>query len=363
MKVVFAPDWRSGVPYQSLLADALSELGVEVEFLTGYKRGLPLCRLVNERAFDLLHLHWPEAYYPRRHDGFDWFRQARFTTDLSLATRHHPLVFTAHNLRPHNRGGECYSARNVRAPFRHARAVIAHSAAARECILATHHLPADRVHVIPHGDLSPSVGPPVARSEAAGQLGLGPGPLCLMFGTVEPYKGIEEVLAHWRAARPGATLAIVGKPRDAAYRAEIERLAAGIERVELRLAWLTDGELGVWLSAADAVLLNYRDIFTSGAAALARSWGVPIVLPRRLRTVDLAEPSPFVHRFDSFDTDFATTLTAALGTPSDFNAAADWREATAWPRLARATLEIYHRALGSERDSTIPQSCAESPAS
>ena len=363
MKVVFAPDWRSGVPYQRLLADALGQLGVEVEFLSGYRRVLPLYRLVKDRAFDLLHLHWPDAYYPRRGDGFDWFRLGRFPTDLALATRQRPLVFTAHNLQPHNRGSVCCSARNANAPFRQACAVIAHSVAARDLILEKHRLPADRVHVVPHGDLSPSLGAPMARVEAARQLEFGNGPLCLMFGTVEPYKGIEDVLAYWRTAKPAATLAIVGKPCNAAFRSEIERLAHGIERVHLKLAWLTDEQLGVWLSAADAVILNYREIFTSGAATLARSRGVPIVLPRRLTTVDLAEPSPFVHRFESFETDFAAALAAALGTPSDYNSAASWREATAWPRLARATLGIYERVLNPARSSSSPQPCAASPVS
>ena len=130
MKVLFAPDWRAGVPYQTLLAAALAELGVKVEFLAGYKRALALTRLVRAREFDVLHLHWPDAYYPRMHDGFDWWRQARFATDLALATRRHPLVFTAHNFAPHNRSGEFCEERNARAPFVQARAVIAHSAAA-----------------------------------------------------------------------------------------------------------------------------------------------------------------------------------------------------------------------------------------
>ena len=52
------------------------------------------------------------------------------------------------------------------------------------------------------------------------------------------------------------------------------------------------------LSAADAAVFNYRTIFTSGAAALARSWGVPILIPSRLATVALDEPAPTVFRFD-----------------------------------------------------------------
>ncbi len=44
LEVVFAPDWRGGVPYQRLLA---------------------------AQRCDLLHLHWPEAYYPKLGDRLD----------------------------------------------------------------------------------------------------------------------------------------------------------------------------------------------------------------------------------------------------------------------------------------------------
>lgn len=363
MKVLFAPDWRTGVPYQTLLAAALAELGVEVDFLAGYKRVLALTRLVQGRAFDVLHLHWPEAYYPRQNDGFDWWRQARFATDLALATRRHPLVFTAHNFAPHNRSGEFCEERNARAPFVQARAVIAHSAAARDRIVQERGVPAERVHVIPHGDLSPPLGTPVSRAAARRQLALPDGPLCLMFGTLEPYKGIEEVLAHWRTARPAATLVLAGKPCDADSAARLTGLAQGQERVVLRLGWMSDAQLGQWLSAVDAVIFNYRQIFTSGAAALARAWGVPVVLPRRLTTVDLAEPSAFVRRFDSFATDFGSALAGALATAPNFAAAADWRAATAWARIARATAGVYARALGAAPPLSPEPPCAASLAS
>lgn len=363
MKVLFAPDWRAGVPYQTLLAGALQECGVEVDFLAGYRRVLPLTRLVRDRAFDLLHLHWPEAYYPEKKDRCDWWRQARFTTDLALATRRHPLVVTAHNLEPHNRPGEFLGQRNARAPFARAQAVIAHSAAARTQLLQHHRLAPENVHVIPHGDLSVPLGEPLPRAEAARQLDLPAGRVCLMFGTVEPYKGVEEVLAHWRAAAPPATLVIVGRPCDAAYAAHLTRLAQGLPGVSLRLGWLEDGQLRLWLSAADAVLFNYRQIFTSGAATLARSWGTPIVIPRRLTTVDLAEPSPFVQRFDSFATDFSAALAAALATTPSFAAAVPWRTATAWARTAHSTADLYARVLARASPHPTHQPCAASPVS
>ena len=44
MKVCFAPDYREGVPYQQLLAEALVKEGINVEFLRGYRRAFPLSR-------------------------------------------------------------------------------------------------------------------------------------------------------------------------------------------------------------------------------------------------------------------------------------------------------------------------------
>lgn len=349
LEVVFAPDWRDGVPYQRLLADALAEAGVSVSFLQGYKRLLPLARLLRERAAgDVLHLHWPEAYYPAKGDRLDWFRSARFSCDLALATRDRALVVTAHNLLAHNRAGEPFAVQNPRTAFRRAQIVIAHSEAAKSQLVETHGLSPGRIRVIPHGDLSIPLGPPAPRDEARRQLGLAAtARVCLMFGTIEPYKGIEDALARWRMHHPpGATLVIVGRPVTRDYGETIATAARAIESVDVRPGWLSDELLRLWLSAADCVLFNYRQIFTSGAACLARSYGVPLLLPARIATVDLAEPHPGVFRFD--DASFAAQLRAALEAPtaSRFALAQPWREQTTWPRIAALTAEAYREAIG-----------------
>lgn len=347
MKVLFAPDWRAGVPYQRLLAEALRDEGVEVLFFRHYyKRLFPLARLMGvqqrDTRCDLLHLHWPEAYYPRKRDRFDWFRLARFSTDLALATRHCPLILTAHNLKAHNRSGEPFERHNTRSALLRARRVFAHSDAARAEICTRFAVPAERVCPLPHGDLSVALGSPLGRAEARAQLDL---PVhrkvCLFFGTVQPYKGVEELLTHWHMARPEALLAVAGEPMNTEYRKTIEALAPDAAAVRLDLQWLDDARLRLWLSAADAVVFNYRSIFTSGAACLARSYGVPILLPTRLGTVDLQEPHGSVFRFESFSTDFQSQLSAALTAGSDYAAAAEWRAHTAWPRVARLTAETY----------------------
>lgn len=346
MNVLFAPDWRDGAPYQRLLAEALEQQGVRVSFLRDYKRGLPLARLVRGHAktqpVDVLHLHWPEAYYPSKGDLFDWFRFARYPLDLLLARCCRALVVTAHNLHAHNRPNEPFARRNTRASLTQAQRVIAHSEPAKSAIVESLGVAPEQIRVIPHGDLSVTLGPPLERSAARAKLGLGNEPVVIVFGAVEPYKGIEDVLDYWRAQRPAARLIILGRPHTPEYGAAIAAQAAGI--AEFRPGWLTDADLREWLSAADAVLFNYRAIFTSGAACLARSYGVPVLMPRRLATAELAEPSPLVFRFDL--TDLHDQLTRALATQPDYEAAAPWREATAWPRLAAATAQVYREALG-----------------
>lgn len=347
MNVFFAPDYREGVAYQGLLAAALAEQGVVVTFPRGHRRVLPLWRGIDAWHGDLLHLHWPEKFFEVRRDGLDFWRKVRYPLDLALTARRVPIVLTAHDLRPHNRAAEPLLGRNFQQTYDAAGGVIVHSAKAGEAVGQLYNVPAEKLHVIPHGDLSAAMGngganPLPSRIEARQKLGIAEtGRVCLMFGTVEPYKGVEPVIDWWRQANPDALLAIAGKPFSAEYAEAIRTRAAGSQAIRLDLAWQSDEALRGWLAAADCVLFHYRAIFTSGAACLARSLGIPILIPRRLDTVDLAEPHPLVFRFDSLETDFRAALEAALATSPDYSAAQPWREATAWPRVAAETARVY----------------------
>jgi hypothetical protein len=345
MEVVFAPDWREGVPYQRLLADALANHDVHVSFLGNYRRVLPLRRLMQDRRCSVLHLHWPEAYYPAKGDAWDWFRRARFPIDLAGAVRRCALAVTAHNLHAHNRPDESFAHRNTDAAFQRARVVFAHSEIAKKRLVETFGLLEARIRVIPHGDLSVTLGPPIPASDARHDLGVMDGKLALVFGAIEPYKGVEAIIEWWKCHSPGATLAIVGKPVSEKYQKQIAALTADAPHIITRFGWLDDAQLKLWLCATDATVFNYRRIFTSGAANLARSWGLPILLPARLDTVALDEPSPFVHRFTSLDTDFADRLRDAFRVAPDFAAAAPWRAACAWDTVARLTADGYRMAL------------------
>ena len=99
---------------------------------------------------------------------------------------------------------------------------------------------------------------------------------------------------------------------------------------------------GVW--PPSKIVSRSRIVLTSGAACLARSYGVPILLPKRLDTIDLGEPTPYVRRFTSLAEDFGDELEIARTIAPNFNDAANWREACSWDRVARLTAEAYSTA-------------------
>ena len=343
MSILFAPDYRQGSPYQRLLAQALTNLGWDIDFQLHYRRALPLARGVRSAPrTGLLHLHWPEAYHRRVGDMWDEFRQRRFPLDLWLATRQVPLVLTAHNLQAHNSDGNARAFANMRAAVRQAHTVIAHSDAAARLIGERMNVPSSRIAVIPHGDFSILYPPPISRDEARQRLGLTAPLIALLFGMVEPYKGIEEIVTIW-PTRSDVELVVAGKPFSPEYEATITAAISGRSGITLRPGWLSDDELYLWLCAADVAVFNYRTILTSGAACLARSWGIPILIPERLQTVDLDEPADRVFRFE--EASLADQLEHALAIGADFGSAADWRYATAWNSIAQRTARLYLRAL------------------
>ena len=108
VKVLFAPDWRAGNPYQQLLADALGRQGVEVVFAPQVQGLFRLSKAAKAGGdFDVMHLHWPEAYFPLLRDKRDALRGrlcfSRLTSALRpLAVANRCGLHGGHNLYPHN---------------------------------------------------------------------------------------------------------------------------------------------------------------------------------------------------------------------------------------------------------------------
>ena len=340
IRVVFAPDYRTGNNYQEDLARALVDEQIVTQFLSHYRLGLPLYRGLGDfKGVQALHLHWPEAYL----HSPAWWRKMRFAADLSMAIRRRPLFLTAHNLFPHNRENERFMRSVIRHVVRSARPIFVHSARASELYMEEFGATAKQCRRIPVGDHSQPLGPPLSRSEARERLELSTHDrICLMFGTISPYKGQEQVISIWKRLRLPARLFVVGTVIRKDYADKLRLLCEGASNVSLQIGdWLSPAELRLWLSAADAVVFNYQAILTSGAGCLARAYGLPILFPAALDAVDLGEPHASVLRFHHLEEDFPALVEQASNRGLRYGEAAAYREESRWERVALQTARVY----------------------
>lgn len=344
MNVLFAPDYRSGNPYQALLAEALQAEGVQVHFARDYRRGLPLLRLVREQQPDLVHLHWPEAFFPQSDGKFNRLRVARWPVDLALTTRRWPMVLTAHNLAPHGYPAGPLLRRALHATAHQASAVIAHSSEAARAFGEAYDVPNQRIAVIAHGNLAEKLSLPRSQAEARQFLGLAEERIALSFGNLAPYKGLEALIQWWSAHVRPAALWIVGRSAEPAYERALQNLVGENRSVRLILERPDDVRLAQYIMASDVVVFNHQAGLTSGAAMLARSLGARILVPRSLRDTGLGVPHPGIREFDTLDAEFGQTLASILNAPAP-GRDPEWWRATSWHQVATATAAVYRRVL------------------
>ena len=336
-------------PYLDQLYAPMADLGVIV------RRGRPryqLPALLLERGRRILHLHFFDELTQR---PSWWLTAARSLVFLALLRllrlRGARLVWTAHNLQPHETYHAGWGYLLYRCVARWSDAVIAHSQAARAALEACYG-PLPNCTVIPHGSYIGLYGPPRDRAESRVALGLpASGRVLLNLGTLRPYKGIEDLLAAFAQlpADVRGTLLIAGAAKDRAYAAALERQAAAIPGARLHPRFIPDEELPAYLAAADVVVLPYHTLLTSGVLLWALSYGRPVVAPAFGAVRELLREGQEGFLFTPGDKrGLGDALARALAYP-DLDrigqAALSVARAFAWPKIAEMTAACYGAAF------------------
>lgn len=285
-RVLMTPDYRRDNPYQALLGEALERLGVSVSFPRGYRRVLPLLRMLRQdgSAPDVLHLHWLAYYLKGRGAATKAAYAAKLVLDAALVRcAGVRLVWTVHDLFGHEEKYPRIELWCRRRLARLADAIIVHSARAKALAAETYGASAEKIYVIPHGHFRDVYGPPIPAAEARAKLGLPEqGRIFLFFGMLRPYKGVLKLLAAWAETTELSgrhTLVIAGQALCADYRQAVVNAAARARNVRLFPERVPDGRVSTFLSAADVVVLPYERSLTSGALVLAHSYARPVVTP------------------------------------------------------------------------------------
>ena len=349
MRVLVFP--RDPNPYQRLLYGEMAKRGAHPFYLGQLtpSRTLNLLLLPLELACQrsrggrVLHLHWVFAFtlpgaqrFPAlRHVAAVWFRI--WLRSARLLGVH--VVWTAHNVLPHQ---PVFPDDAATRRFLVARSdlVLAHSPATLADLAKLGAVPA-RSALVRHGPFAPPVPAASLRRPGSGSDGYRQ---FLFFGQVEEYKGVEDLLRAF-ASLPGnvpAQLTVAGECGDPGLRSRLWELAGQCGgRAVLRLEHVPDAAVTPLIAAADAVVLPFRRVTTSGSAMLAMTHGRPLIVPDLPALTDL--PARAVVRYDGT----CPGLTAALadvaradpGHLAAMSAAALACSAeTSWRDIAAATL-------------------------
>jgi glycosyltransferase involved in cell wall biosynthesis len=358
MKILVLP--RDPNPYQELLYREMRRLGVQVTYIGELTSSqtlnmllLPLETAVRRiGGADLIHLHWvfffvfPGArrFSVMRHTAHFWFLLwLRFCRLLGIR-----LVWTAHNVLPHRPVfANDVSAR--RALVEASDLVLAHSQSALAELAALGAV-ARRSAVVQHGPITP-------LSSDTSALGI-PGGIprrFLFFGRVQEYKGVDDLLAAFLTIPKNfpVHLTVAGQCDDPELRSRLHMLARrGGTRIVLHLQRIPDKKVAQLLGAADAVVLPFRQVTTSGSAILALSFGRPLIVPD-LPGLD-ALPDQAVLRYKGGIPALADALMrlacAKDETLAEMSAAAScYATSVAWAEIAQTTLTEMRSVLGAIR--------------
>jgi glycosyltransferase involved in cell wall biosynthesis len=339
LRITSFPNPFPGNPYLTLFYDHLRENGVD--YVRSDHFGQSWLR-ENRGEIDYLHFHWPSFDYSDASGRRSVLAMTRFLLKMRAARlMGYKIIWTMHNLYPHERQNANFEWLCRFAFVQSVDLVFVNFPAAQEDLWRRFRRRRG-VHVVPHGSYAPLYPQRPDRAAARLELGIEPDAyVFLVFGQVRPYKGADiAARALARLDDPGYRLYIVGQHKDDAHSEELRVLAARDPRVRLVLTPdnLPDERVGLWLAASDCVAAPYRDVYTSGVAYLAATFGKPIVAPRLGIFRSLGDLS-FVRRFEPEGGDAAVgaAFEAVRGTnPEDlvesarrFTAEHDWGVITA----------------------------------
>jgi beta-1,4-mannosyltransferase len=346
LRVAFCPPTSVDNPYQQLLVAALAERGVDVEFAA--RLDLASARRLRRRV-DAVHVHWIEhAVYHRvgriRSRVLTRWNALQYAAALLVLSRSGcRLVWTVHNLRAHESRFPRLEGALARLTLRLADRVVVHSrfAAGR---LEQQLGPSPNVVVGPHGHYGDSYERDSRpRTAIRRELGLPEDAFVfLIFGSLRGYKCVPETIrAFTELDDPDVRLVVTGRAKNAAIERAIQEAAEVDPRVDVRLGFVDAGAVGTWHAAADAAVLNYAEVFSSGALLLALTYGLPVVAPAPSTAEEVAGEALVPIR----NGDVRDALERALRAdqPALRAAAESAAAAAGWLEMARILVEAYAR--------------------
>jgi len=345
---------HNGNLYIRLLATSLSRIGVEVQSMPTHLTADWLTKNRDDSGGQILHFHWPSYSYTVGDR-----EQTRQLVDswiglLKLArTLDYKIVWTAHNLYPHDAlhlDLQCKAREHL---IRGSSAVIVHTNAALREITSTFPELQPFTVVIPHGHYMGCYSRYHSSSDARVRLGVPKDSfIYLSFGHIRPYKGIPSLLTTFSEAKlDDSVLLIAGQPWTATIGRDLLTETRSLDHVYLHPFFVPDDEVPIYFAAANVVVLAYSEALTSGVSVLAHSLGKPVIAPAIGGLLEMVPPGTgwLYDPYDSNGLRDALRLCQNADQAVTSESCIEFARSLDWHTIALATRELYLTILGPDR--------------
>ncbi|NJR59650.1 MAG: glycosyltransferase family 4 protein [Cyanobacteria bacterium CRU_2_1] len=334
--------------YITCLWSSVKQHGVDVDLLR-LTQIIAQKIIGGQKMADVIHLHWVQKFCPLAHKKTP---QAFLSTlkylvgFIFLKLQGYKFVWTVHNTFSHDPKLPSieYGFRWILS--RICNDIIVMSEYGKQEFIQMFGR-SQHIHIIPHGNYIGAYPNRISRSEARQKLGIAPDQkVFLHLGQLKPYKGINQLLVAFSQIRESdAVLLIAGSCKDDQLAEEIQQAARSDSRVLLKLEFIPDEDIQLYMNACDWVVLPYQKILNSGSALLALSFSRPVIVPQKGALTELIEDSKqgFCYAEDG---DLAKSIDRALNTPVE-----QWKEMCAqaftlaeqldWSRIGTLVYHVY----------------------
>lgn len=239
---------------------------------------LRLMRYAASTKATIFHILW--------NNKFEYFDRTLLL--LYYKTLGKKIVFTAHNVNQARRDGNdsWLNRLTLKAQYRLTDHIFVHTQKMKAELLADFGVRDEAVSVIPFGINNSLPHTELTSAAAKKKLGIANREKALLFmGRIKSYKGLENLLSAFQqlvSCDPSYRLIIAGEQKKGseAYCDEIlQRIERECkpEQVILKIQFIPDADMELYLKAADVLVLPYKEIFQSGVLFLAYSFGLPVV--------------------------------------------------------------------------------------
>lgn len=299
------PGWHDN-PYVQLLQSEVVARGYELAGRPDFFDAM--VELTSPERRGVIHVQWPSPVTEWAESSQDATRRVTLFLDALFSAKQwgRKIIFTLHNVLPHDTRFEGQAVRLHEGLVRHADVIHTISPHTAELAAEKYEVPAEKVVEIPHSSYDGIYGPALAQDEARAKLGARPDSTgVLFFGWIRPYKGIEHLVAASRiASEHGADIEVLlaGRPQGHVEHL-LDELEQGPATVTSHLKRVLPEDVPVWFGAADVLVLPYRAILNSGNMFLAATYGVPVILPDEPHLVAEFGGEEWIRFFDRADAD------------------------------------------------------------